>query len=50
MVWMEFILVFQHVLVLDGIEKIIELELTEEEKAALSKSAESVKAVMKVLA
>ena len=32
-----------------GIEKIIELELTEDEKAALSKSAESVKAVMKVL-
>ena len=33
-----------------GIEKIIELELIEEEKAALDKSAESVKAVMKVLA
>ena len=33
-----------------GIEKIIELELTEEEKALLNKSAESVKAVMKVLA
>ena len=33
----------------NGIEKIIELELTEEEKAALSKSADSVKAVMKVL-
>ncbi|MDF2068712.1 malate dehydrogenase [Bacillus sp. Cr_A10] len=33
-----------------GIEKIIELELTEDEKALLNKSAESVKAVMKVLA
>ena len=33
-----------------GIEKIIELELTEEEKGLLSKSADSVKAVMKVLA
>jgi malate dehydrogenase len=32
-----------------GIEKIIELELTEEEKTALSKSADSVKSVMKVL-
>ncbi|WP_010195662.1 malate dehydrogenase [Bacillus sp. m3-13] len=32
-----------------GIEKIIELELTEEEKAALSKSVESVKSVMNVL-
>ena len=32
-----------------GIEKIIELELTEDEKAALANSAESVKAVMKVL-
>lgn len=32
-----------------GIEKIIELELTEEEKAALSKSVESVKNVMNVL-
>ena len=34
----------------DGIEKIIELELTNEEKRALSKSADSVKAVMQVLA
>ena len=33
-----------------GIEKIIELELTEEEKAALAKSADSVREVMKVLA
>ncbi|WP_391202512.1 malate dehydrogenase [Psychrobacillus sp. L4] len=33
-----------------GIEKIIELELTEEEKVLLNKSAESVKAVMNVLA
>lgn len=33
----------------NGIEKIIELELTDEEKAALSKSVESVKNVMKVL-
>ena len=34
----------------NGIEKIIELELTEEEKAALAKSADSVKKVMNVLA
>lgn len=33
----------------DGIEKIIELELTESEKAALDKSAESVKNVMAIL-
>lgn len=33
----------------NGIEQIIELELTEFEKAALSKSVESVKAVMQVL-
>ncbi|MDW0110368.1 malate dehydrogenase [Sporosarcina aquimarina] len=33
----------------DGIEKIIELELTDDEKQALSKSADSVKAVMKIL-
>jgi malate dehydrogenase len=33
-----------------GIEKIIELDLTEEEKALLNKSADSVKAVMNVLA
>lgn len=33
----------------NGLEQIIELELTEEEKAALSKSAESVKSVMKIL-
>ena len=33
----------------NGIEQIIELELTEDEKAALSKSVESVKAVMQVL-
>ncbi|MFF2458610.1 MULTISPECIES: malate dehydrogenase [Peribacillus] len=32
-----------------GIEQIIELELTEDEKASLSKSVESVKAVMQVL-
>ncbi|WP_010099130.1 malate dehydrogenase [Ornithinibacillus scapharcae] len=32
-----------------GIEQIIELDLTEEEKAALDKSAESVKSVLKVL-
>ncbi|MBM7620557.1 malate dehydrogenase [Bacillus tianshenii] len=32
-----------------GIEKIIELELTEEEKSALAKSVESVKSVMNVL-
>lgn len=32
-----------------GIEKVIELELTEEEKAALAKSVESVKNVMSVL-
>jgi malate dehydrogenase len=34
----------------NGIEKIIELELTKEEKAALDKSVESVKNVMNVLA
>ncbi|MBS4208792.1 malate dehydrogenase [Bacillus sp. FJAT-50079] len=34
----------------DGIEKIIELELTEEEKGALQKSANAVQEVMKVLA
>ncbi|MBS4199948.1 malate dehydrogenase [Bacillus sp. FJAT-49732] len=34
----------------DGIEKIIELDLTEDEKAALEKSANSVREVMKVLA
>ncbi|HSJ37528.1 MAG TPA: malate dehydrogenase [Planococcus sp. (in: firmicutes)] len=33
-----------------GIEKIIEIDLNEEEKVLLNKSAESVKAVMKVLA
>ncbi|OOE02658.1 malate dehydrogenase [Anoxybacillus kestanbolensis] len=33
----------------NGIEEVIELELTEEEKAALAKSVESVKNVMKVL-
>ena len=33
-----------------GIEKIIEIDLNDEEKALLNKSAESVKAVMKVLA
>ncbi|WP_066327615.1 malate dehydrogenase [Anoxybacteroides amylolyticum] len=33
----------------NGIEKVIELELTDEEKAALAKSVESVKNVMKVL-
>lgn len=33
-----------------GIEKIVELELTENEKALLNKSADAVKAVMKVLA
>ncbi|MFA9558715.1 malate dehydrogenase [Evansella sp. AB-rgal1] len=33
----------------DGIEKIIELDLTDEEKAALQKSVDSVKNVMKVL-
>jgi malate dehydrogenase len=33
----------------NGLEKVIELELTEEEKAALAKSVESVKNVMKVL-
>lgn len=33
----------------NGIEQIIELELTEDEKAALAKSIESVKAVMRVL-
>jgi malate dehydrogenase len=33
----------------NGIEKVIELELTAEEKAALDKSVESVQAVMKVL-
>lgn len=33
----------------DGIEKIIELELTDDEKAALEKSADSVRAVMNVL-
>lgn len=33
----------------NGIEQIIELELTEKEKVALSKSVESVKAVMQVL-
>lgn len=33
----------------DGIEKIIELDLTAEEKAALDKSADSVRNVMKVL-
>ncbi len=34
----------------NGLEEIIELELTAEEKSALDQSAESVKAVMKVLA
>ncbi|MCS0790527.1 malate dehydrogenase [Cytobacillus firmus] len=34
----------------NGIEKVIELELTSEEKAALDKSAESVRKVMEVLA
>ena len=34
----------------NGIEKVIELELTDEEKAALDRSAESVKNVMAVLA
>ncbi|SFI82256.1 malate dehydrogenase [Thermoflavimicrobium dichotomicum] len=33
----------------NGLEKVIELELTEEEKAALDRSAESVRKVMKVL-
>ncbi|MGE7120112.1 malate dehydrogenase [Peribacillus sp. NPDC046944] len=33
----------------NGIERIIELKLTESEKAALSKSVDSVKAVMKIL-
>ncbi len=33
----------------NGLEKVIELELTEEEKAALDKSAESVRKVMKLL-
>ncbi|KWW20026.1 MULTISPECIES: malate dehydrogenase [Peribacillus] len=33
----------------NGIERIIELELTDDEKAALSKSVDSVKAVMQVL-
>jgi malate dehydrogenase len=33
----------------NGLEKVIELELTEEEKKALDKSAESVRKVMKVL-
>ena len=33
----------------NGIEKVIELELTENEKAALSKSVDSVKAVMQIL-
>jgi malate dehydrogenase len=33
----------------NGLEQIIELELEEEEKAALSKSADSVKNVMDVL-
>jgi malate dehydrogenase len=34
----------------NGIEKVIELELTSEEKAALDKSAEAVRSVMEVLA
>jgi malate dehydrogenase len=34
----------------NGLEEIIELELTAEEKSALDQSAESVKSVMKVLA
>jgi malate dehydrogenase len=33
----------------NGVEKVLELELTAEEKAALDKSAESVRNVMKVL-
>jgi malate dehydrogenase len=33
----------------NGLEKVIELDLTEEEKQALDKSAESVRKVMKVL-
>lgn len=33
----------------NGLEQIIELELTDEEKAALEKSAESVRNVMKAL-
>ncbi|HZG57674.1 MAG TPA: malate dehydrogenase, partial [Paenibacillus sp.] len=33
----------------DGIEKIIEIELTPEEKVALDKSAESVRNVMKIV-
>jgi malate dehydrogenase len=34
----------------NGLEQIIELELTDDEKSALQKSADSVKNVMKVLA
>ena len=34
----------------NGIEKVIQLELTDKEKAALDRSAESVKNVMAVLA
>ncbi|NRG47551.1 malate dehydrogenase, partial [Bacillus sp. CRN 9] len=34
----------------NGIEKVIELELTADEKAALDKSAEAVRSVMAVLA
>ena len=33
----------------NGIEKIIELDLTDDERAALDKSVESVKSVMEVL-
>jgi malate dehydrogenase len=34
----------------NGLEQIIELELTDDEKSALQKSADSVKNVMKILA
>ena len=33
----------------DGIEKVVELELTEEEKAALDKSAQSVRNVIRIV-
>ena len=46
----EFILGVPTILGANGIEKVIELELTDEEKAALDHSAESVRNVMAVLA
>ena len=46
----EFILGVPTIIGGNGIEKVIQLELTDDEKAALDRSAESVKNVMAVLA